>query len=154
LTGNTATPTRATTTATTTNSTNNHNNRNNRNNHSRTNSGKKDLLRRKKLQQQMRMAVRSSPISKQTSNPLRAELMKLISALHRHGVITSEVRGSLKDELIGAKTMVQLRALHEKISFDVGNQVAPVAPVAPESAKLPIPDVHELLERGGGKGKR
>jgi hypothetical protein len=102
----------------------------------------------------MRMAVRSSPISKQTSNPLRAELMKLISALHRHGVITSEVRGSLKDELIGAKTMVQLRALHEKISFDVGNQVAPVAPVAPESAKLPIPDVHELLERGGGKGKR
>ena len=118
-------------------------------------SGKKDLLRRKKLQQKMRMAVRSTPLSKQKANPLRAELMKLISALYRQGVITSEVRGELKDELIGAKTMSQLRSLHAKISFDVGNTVAPVSVSANDaSSELPIPDIHELINSVEKSGKR
>ena len=98
----------------------------------------------------MRMAVRSTPVTKQTANPLRTELMKLISALHRHGVITSEVRGQLKDQLIGAKTTTQLRELHEKISFDVGNQVAPATPVNNKKAvDLPVPDIHDLINREG-----
>ena len=111
---------------------------------------KMDLLRRKKLQQKVRMAVKSTPVTHQTANPLRGELIKLISALHRHGVITSETRGSLKDELIGARTMTQLRALHEKISFDVGNQVAPVSSASSLKGDLPIPDIHELIDRERG----
>ena len=74
----------------------------------------------KALRKQARMAVRKSPMSSYSPNPLRAELMRLISVLHRHGAISSSMRGSLKDELIAAKTMAQLRALHEKITMDVG----------------------------------
>ena len=113
-----------------------------------------DLLRRKKLQQKVRMAVKSTPVTHQTANPLRGELIKLISALHRHGVITSETRGSLKDELIGAKTMTQLRALHEKISFDVGNQVAPVSSASSPKGDLPIPDIHELINKERGSQRK
>ena len=115
---------------------------------------KMDLLRRKKLQQKVRMAVKSTPVTHQTANPLRGELIKLISALHRHGVITSETRGSLKDELIGAKTMTQLRALHEKISFDVGNQVAPVSSASSPKGDLPIPDIHELINKERGSQRK
>ena len=84
-------------------------------------------------------------MSNYSPNPLRAELMRLISALHRHGAISSDVRGSLKDELIAAKTMTQLRALHEKITMDVGDSVVPTPKAAKLPEKLLVPDINELL---------
>ena len=93
------------------------------------------------------MAVRTSPMSSYSPNPLRAELMRLISALHRHGAISSDVRGTLKDELIAAKTMTQLRALHEKITLDVGDSVVPKPKAAKTPDALVVPDINVLLGR-------
>jgi hypothetical protein len=106
-----------------------------------------ESIRRKQLRKQARMAVRTSPMSSYSPNPLRAELMRLISALHRHGAISSDVRGSLKDELIAAKTMTQLRALHEKITLDVGDSVVPKPKAAKTPNTLVVPDINVLLGR-------
>ena len=104
-----------------------------------------DSMRRKKLRKQARLAVRKSSMSNYTPNPLRAELMRLISALHRHGAISSEERGQLKDELIASKTMSQLRALHEKITLDVGDSIMPKPKTRKKTDELVVPDINELL---------
>jgi len=59
-------------------------------------------------------------------SPLRTELIKLISALHKHGSITNETRGRLKDKVIFSKSVGDLQAAHKEITELFGDSIVPL----------------------------
>ena len=52
------------------------------------------------------------------------------------------------------KTEAALRALHEKITMDVGDSVVPMPKAEKPPEKLLVPDINELLGRQLGEGTR
>jgi hypothetical protein len=68
-----------------------------------------------------------TPMSKRAPppSPLRTELIKLISALHRHGSIDEDSRGNLKDKVITSKSLAELQSIHKEISEMFGDSVVP-----------------------------